>query len=232
MPERHILEIAQSDVPVICVDTCTVLDLMRDPTRSNVQPHERQAALDVLTAAENESRIAVLMADQVRLEFATRIDKVEKEAKHAVAKLISQVAQVEAIASVYGGVGSVELSHLNDHATRARKIVERWAEAASPANQSPEIPSRALIRLNKAQAPASKGKDSFKDCVVIETYLDIAHQLRTNGHVAPIVFASSNVKDYAAGSGSVLRPVLREEFAVLNMEYAPNMGAAKHHLRV
>ena len=232
MSERDIVEIAQSDVPVICVDTCTVLDLMRDPTRSNVHPHERQAALDLLTAAEDESRIAVLMADQVRLEFAACVDKVEKEAKHAVGRLISLVAHVEAVASVYGGVGFAEVHHLNDHVTRAREIVERWADVAIPANQSTEIPSRALVRLNKAQAPAGKGKNSIKDCVVIETYLEIAHQLRTNGHAAPIVFASSNVKDYAAGSGSVLRPVLCEEFAVLNMEYAPNMGAAKYHLRV
>ena len=70
----------------------------------------------------------------------------------------------------------------------------------------------------------------MKDCVVIETYLEIARGLRAGGLAAKIVFVSSNTRDYAGETGSTLRPDLAREFATLNMEYAPNLAAARNFL--
>ena len=232
MSGAMIAEIMGSGVPVICLDTCSVLDLIRDPTKKNVDLHERKSALDMLIAAEGEKRLAVLLAEQVKLEYYEHVDRVEKEAAEAIGNLKAQVARVEAVVRVYGGIGTADLQHLDDHVKRARTIVDRWVAVAMLASQSSEIPSRALIRLNKVQTPAQKGKDSMKDCVVIETYLEVVHRLRRGGHVAPIVFASSNVKDYAEKTRSVPKPDLAAEFSALRMEYAPNLAAAKHHLGI
>ncbi len=100
------------------------------------------------------------------------------------------------------------------------------------ASQGPDIPSKALARLNQARTPARKGKDSMKDCVVVETYLDVVGALRAAGHANPIVFASSNLKDYATETRSTLKPDLAAEFAALNFQFAPNFAAAKHMLRI
>jgi hypothetical protein len=94
----------------------------------------------------------------------------------------------------------------------------------------PEIASRALLRLNQARTPARKGRDSMKDCVVIETYLDAVGELRAAGLESKIVFVSPNTKDYAGEPGRALKPDLAQEFATLGMEYAPNLAAAKHLL--
>ncbi len=48
--------------------------------------------------------------------------------------------------------------------------------------------------MNGNIAPARRGKDSSKDCIVFETYLSCAGMLRTEGLAAPIVFLSSDTE--------------------------------------
>ena len=45
--------------------------------------------------------------------------------------------------------------------------------------------------MNAGVAPARRGKDSSKDCLVYETYLEAVAALRGAGVAAPIVFLSS-----------------------------------------
>jgi hypothetical protein len=70
----------------------------------------------------------------------------------------------------------------------------------------------------------------MKDCVVIETYLDVVSALRVAGLASRIVFASSNTADYANEQHGVLNADLQAEFTPLNIQYAPNLAAAKHWL--
>ena len=72
----------------------------------------------------------------------------------------------------------------------------------------------------------------MKDCVILETYLDHVRELREGGLTAPIVFVSSNTKDYAEPSGGMVRNDIKDEFESLELEYAPNMAAAKHMLNL
>ncbi len=222
--------VAALGAPVLCFDTCTVLDLMRDPTRPSIRVHEQYAALDLLGAMEGNTALVALMAHQVEIEIQEHICKIEAEAAQALKKLCDQIKQLEAAAAAYGRTGQADLSHLDDYVPRSRIIVDRWIKAAKQAEQGTNIPSQALIRLNMARTPAKKGKDSMKDCVVIETYLDIAGRLRAAGLLSKIVYVSSNTKDYAEGPGVELKPDLAQEFAGLGVEYAPNLAAAKHQL--
>jgi hypothetical protein len=215
-------------VPILCFDTCTVLDIMRDPTRKTVRRHEQQAALDLVAAMESGRTLVGLVADQVQREFESLADSVGNEAAQALEDLRKQLARIDEVVAVFGGTGRTDLQHLDNHVIRARAVVDRLMAAATLAPESPEITSRAFRRLNQARTPARKGKDSMKDCVVIETYLDIVSSLRVAGLTSKIVFVSSNKNDYAGETGRVLKPDLGAEFAKVGMEYAPNLAAAKH----
>ncbi|CAO3456096.1 hypothetical protein [Azospirillum argentinense] len=218
------------NAPVLCLDTCSLLDMMRDPTRDTVREPERRAVYDLLTAAEGRATLIALVADQVVTEFGEHVDEVEKEAAKALQKLRDDLARIDAVAAAYGSGGPTDISHLDDHVTRARGIVDRWFAAATPAAQAGHIPANAWKRVSQARTPARKGKDSMKDCVVVETYLDVVGALRGAGLQSKVVFVSSNKKDYAGETGSALKPDLATDFAPLSIEYAPNMGAAKHLL--
>jgi predicted nucleic acid-binding protein len=147
MPGVDTAGIVAFDCPVLCLDTCTVLDLMRDPTRDTVRAHERQVALNLLAAVEG-GYVVALLADQVAHEFAERVQGVQDEASKAIAKLKAQLSRIDAVAAVYGGAGAASLAHLDDHVTRARAIVDRWIKATIRAEQGAEVPLRALSRLN------------------------------------------------------------------------------------
>ena len=230
--DTEISRIVSLGGPVLCSDTCTVLDLMRDPTRENVLAHERQAALDLLAEMEVGPNLIGLLADQVVFEFRENANTVESEAREALERLKHKLQRLDTVAAVYGGSGSASINHLDGHVAQARAIVDRWVRASIQVEQGSDIASRAFLRLNQVRTPARRGKDSMKDCVVVETYIDFVAQLRMAGLISPIVFVSSNVKDYTEETRTVLKADLFAEFTRLNLMFAPNFAAAKHQLRL
>ena len=222
--------LAGLNAPILCFDTCSILDIIRDPTRDNVRAHERVVALRLLSAMETRTELTGLVADQVHLEFAEHVSGIQDEAASALHRLSRQLARIEEVAGVFGQARRTDLSQLEGHVMRSRAVVDRLMDMAVTASQSPAVASLALRRLNLPRTPARKGKDSMKDCVVIETYLDIVAMLRGGGLRAKVVFVSSNTKDYAGVTGSALKPDAAEDFASVGMEYAPNLAAAVHLL--
>ena len=198
--------------------------------RDTVVMHERKAAFALLEAAEKSIDLEVLFAHQVVHELNEHIDEIEKETSDAIGELKVRLKRVDEVASVYGSQGTTNLTHLDDHANRGRAIVERWNAIATVVPQNSDITSRAFTRVNQAKTPARKGKDSMKDCVVIETYLEVVSELRSANLTTPIVFVSSNVKDFTGTNRTILKPDLGTDFLNLGLGYAPNMAAAKHLL--
>jgi hypothetical protein len=87
----------------------------------------------------------------------------------------------------------------------------------------------AFARMNAGLAPARRGKESSKDCLVYETYVEAVTALRRVGVATPIVFLSSNTHEYFT-EGRILKSEIAAEFGKVNLVYAPNMSAAKHAL--
>jgi len=133
--------------------------------------------------------------------------------------------------SVYGAPGTVNLAHLDDHVARARAVVGRWLAQLATVIPTRDVPAKAFARMNAGVAPARRGKDSSKDCLIYETYLEAVAALRGAGVAAPIVFLSSNTEEYFT-EAKVLKPDIVADFGSLNLSYAPNMSAAKHALGV
>lgn len=225
-------ELVKLGAPVLCVDTCTLLDVIRDITRDTARPADANAGLDLLLAAETKVDLVVLMADQVVLELADNLQDVKQEAEDKLAKFRATAQRIHDVATAYGASGSLLTGHLHGHVGRARSVLARWEAIALKIPSDPSVAGRALARVNAPRTPARKGKESMKDCVVIETYLNAAQQLRAAGHGAPIVFASSNTKEYHAPNTSHLQADIASDLLGVSMDYAPNFGAAKHSLGV
>lgn len=220
--------IALAGVPVLCIDTCSILDVMRDPTRETAKPHDRQAAIDLLAAAES-GRLICLMAEQVAIEFSDHDQPVQDEAERNLKRVREQVERINNLSAVFGAPGIVDFTHLDDHVGRARAVVGRWLAKLDKVMPSPLAPAKAFARVNAGIAPARRGKESSKDCLVYETYLESVSALRGAGVTTPIVFLSSNTNEYLTES-KVLNPDIATEFGAINLGYAPNMSAAKYAL--
>lgn len=217
-------------LPVLCVDTCTVLDVVRDVTRENVTPADVNAGLALLALAEAGSGLTVLMAEQVSLEIEGNVVNVEQEAQTALEKFLGQAQRIHDVAGAYGAQGTLQIRHLVGHVNRARPVLDRWLQVAQVVPHNDGVSSRAFRRVNEPRTPARRGKESMKDCVIVEAYIETASQLRSAGMAAPMVFASSNTKEYFAPNTRHLQGDIGTDLAAVGLEYAPNWGAAKHSL--
>lgn len=227
---REISRLVGMGLPVLCVDTCTVLDVVRDITRESVTPADVNAGLALLAMAEVGSGLTVLMAEQVSLEISGNAANVEQEAQTALEKFLAQAQRIHDVAEAYGARGPLQVLHLDGHVRRARPVLNRWLQVAQVVPHNDGVASRALRRVNEPRTPARRGKESMKDCVIVEVYIETASQLRAAGMTAPIVFASSNTREYFAPNTRHLQEDIAADFAAVSIEYAPNWGAAKHSL--
>ena len=218
--------------PVVCADTCSILDVMRDPTRDDARVHNAIAALHMVAKMEANGELVCLLAEQVKLELADHLQPIQDEAKKRLSNLTDRVNRVNTIAALFGPGATVDLAHFVGHEVRARAMVDRWINVAEVVPQRPEIAGRAVARVIGPRAPARQGKDSTKDCIVIETYFDMIRALRGAGLQSKIVFLSSNTTDYTNSQHGGLHDDLKPDFAALSIEYAPNAGAARHALGV
>ena len=223
---------ASKDVPVLFLDTCTILDIIRDPTREDVLVQEHTAFVMMLSEIESKESFKAIIAEQVRSELNDRTESVQQETARAIRNFREQFDKVSDLAALYGSSSNVDTSHLHGYEDRCRGIMDRWLKVCTVATQSDEAVSRAFARVCRARTPARKGKDSMKDCVILETYLEHLRDLRDSGLTSPAVFVSSNKKDYATTKGGGIRDDARAEFKSVGLEYAPNMAAANYLLGI
>ncbi len=95
-----------------------------------------QAGLDLLAAAEGGT-LAGIVAHQVTLEFAEHDQLVQDEAERALKRLRDQIDRVNQLSAILGAPGPLNLTHLDDHVVRARKVVGRWLTRLVPYDPTP-----------------------------------------------------------------------------------------------
>ncbi|WP_395396170.1 PIN domain-containing protein (plasmid) [Novosphingobium sp. BL-8A] len=217
-----------SHSPVLYIDTCSVLDIMRDPTRKTPGAHDRIAAIDVVDAVET-GRVRCIFAQQVSIEFEQHCEATHREAQKGIDRVKAELANVTSAARVFGKVPDIELGHFDGHVENTRSLVARLVGHREVVVPEAIVHSQAYARMNMGRAPASLGKESSKDCLVYLTVLEHAKALRQSGHTGAMVFLSSNTNDYTTAARKA-RPEILEDFGQLGMEYAPGMGAAWHLL--
>lgn len=217
---------------ILCLDTCSILDILRDPTRPRAKASDQKAALDILRIAEFGYPIKILIADRVKKEYRDNVTKVENETRDSLESLRDKVKKFHEFDALQGGSAFGHTDAFETYYSKCRKIADRWIGAGDIALHSKEIMIKASYRNLSAQPPAKRGKDSLGDCLIIETYMHHIREYRKNGISCPAVFVSSNIKDYASAGTTSLHRDLELEFKELGMVYAPNMAAAKHHLSI
>lgn len=218
-----------SDKPILCADTCSILDILRDPTRETFGARDAAAAL-ALMAAFDRGLAHCVFAEQVRLEFADHVEQVEAETTKAVSALQRRILHVHHLSVTMGATGALNLSAIDGHAARGRAIAERFLACGTTLPTGNDIINAAYHRMTQVRTPARRGKDSFKDCLVIETYLAFATERRSKGFSGPIVFVSSNTADYMRETRATLTADIAAEFASAGIDFTPNFRAAPHYL--
>ena len=227
-------ELTRADVPVLLLDTCTILDVVRAPIREQLGIHNIDAVHTLIgRAAAAPPAVSFVITEQVLQEFREHVDAVETKTRDALKKaadgLASILTRMQALSPDDCIPGAVDLLSLG-FPKKGRHLAEHIVQASFVLNDDHgEVIKKAWDRVRLAKPPATKAEQSMKDCLIVESCLRLAAILRSGGFSRNMVFATSNTKDYQQDCRS-LHPVLREDFASTCLEYSSNWSAARHEL--
>lgn len=214
-------------IPLLCFDTCSLLDVMRDPQRDNITQAERRAVMRLLSAAETNFLLA-LIAPRVIWEYDKYCNKVQNETRQSIIEIRYFVSGIEELDAIYGGQPVSGLPHLDGHHIRARSVTGRWLKTMHRIEQPEVVENRAEIRMKQGLAPARRTEAGDGDSIIFESYLHTVRELRNSGFAGRAVFMSSNTKDYLAENqfSSDAHHELNYVMKPLNFHYAKNYETA------
>jgi hypothetical protein len=207
--------------PVILLDTCALLDIVRSAYRSNVHLSHLAGSRELLTkAARNE--VHVVATTTIENEFQEHLRPTTLELERSLADLAAKNAAVinaiECVGLSYrftvDGFAGIKLTDA------LQKIAQDVFAAGMVLDRDPDCATRAFTRVERYHAPAARGKSESKDCLIIEHYLKLVGDLRAAGFTEKALFVSSNSADY--GKAPTLRAPLDTEFRACSIEYVNN----------
>ena len=225
--------IARTDAPVLLLDTCSILDVVRAPVLGELGVHDIDAVHILIDRATGmRPEIALVITEHVHREFEENVDTVERYTHSEIEKtsdcFSEMVKRVRALAPDASIPGAVDLVSLG-LPERGKRLAETIVETSLVLADHQEEIVKAFDRVRFARPPATKAKQSVKDCLIAESYLRLAATLRQVGFARNMVFTTSNTRDFQQGHPS-LHPELRTEFHSVRLEYSPSWSAARHEL--
>ncbi len=208
--------------PVVYLDTCVLLDIVRAPLRNNAAAV--QAASELLTGAQRTPpTVYPVIGCPTPTEWNDHIDE-------AVTDCTTAVSSVNAVSDAWNFLGVPGIPPLPTHALplpdRLKDLSETLRDAAILLDKDADALSRAIDRMIKAERPAKKGGRGAKDAVIMEHAIGLSTELRAAGFVEPCIFVSSNTSDFAGSNTTALHPNLAPVFAGPNLLYAASLPEA------
>lgn len=220
------IAILKNPKPLVFIDTCTILDVIRVLHRDSIPDTYTEYALKIIDrCAQND--VWLITAENVPEEYANNIDTVVKEAQIAIKKTNSAIQSLQHFQSIT----SNQTMLLEDFAalnlqTVACNISDKLLSSCIPIRRENDYVLKAAIRVRGYIAPAQRGKAEYKDCEIVECFLDLASKLRTQKYINNIIFVTSNTKDY--GCVGKLHTPLENQFQAVDAEYANSLDHALH----
>ena len=227
--ERIAQAILARPAPVLLPDTSSLLNILEAATpeervSSNIVP----AALTFLGRLQSKPPVLhIAVAQVVEGEWLKlHLDKC-KRAAASVRHADERISLLWSIASLMGSApsgGYVRFSGLQI-AERLHDIAEQMVRRGRVIESTADFASAAGRRMCASNAPATAGKDTTNDCLLIEQYLELCRRLRTAGFTHRCIFVTSNTRDF--GEPKAPRPPLDQEFASVQIDFAYDFAAAE-----
>jgi hypothetical protein len=192
--------IRSAPAPVLFLDTCTILDVVRaaHPDYS-VREEEVSSALELVKmVGASRPEVWLITSETIVDEWDANILTVKSTLESPIRKADVMRSKLIAIADViHGGnydVGQkIEPLNLPDH---LENLSRQLLASCQKVKVEDGCSVRAGLRINKCLAPASKGKQEFKDCQIFEVFLDAGRHLRGKGVTEALCFVTANKNDY------------------------------------
>jgi hypothetical protein len=218
--------VTANPAPVLFLDTCILLDVVRAPMRHS--PDEVRVAQQLRTSiGKSPKTIYLVVGSPTQKEWNDNIDDTMKECDQAV-------NSCNDVVSICGHMGLPAVAPFASRppalAGILRKLSSGLLGAAMATDHHADALGRAIDRVIGSIIPAKRGGRGAKDAVILEHVVQTTTELRAAGFGGTCVFVSSNTTDFAASGTSSPHPLLVPIFAPINLEYATNLTHAEAKL--
>ena len=209
--EQAVGQILAADTPVLCLDTCSMLDLIRAPAR-DTGVSSIEAAVFLLKKAEaNPKEVTIVIMQQVSDEVHRHMEHIKVEVNRALEKIDLSNERVAALHQVVGiAPPAVERFATLDYAGSAENIIGRLNNAAIIIDDQ-RFDQVAHRRMRNALRPASQGKNSFADCIIFTAFVELAKRSRAEGFEKDLILLTSNTTDFADHTKRAVHPEILAE---------------------
>jgi hypothetical protein len=216
--------IIASPAPVLFLDTCVLLDIVRAPRRG--KPIEVRVAEALRTAVTKAPKtIHLLVGSPTPTEWRDHIVETEGECAEAldICNSVSEAcgyAGLPTFAPLPSGVPGLP--------ARLRSLTEDLLTSAVTIDHNASALKRAVDRVISGAIPAKSGGKGAKDAVILEHAVEVTTRLRTAHFTQPCIFISSNTSDFAVSKTSTnLHSNLVPVFIPIQLEYAISLENAE-----
>jgi hypothetical protein len=211
------IHIISNPAPVLFLDTCIFLDILRASYREDVSVNAISVAISLIKISkENPAKVWLLTNELVSREWNDNINTVQQDLEKGIKKeelirekLIKASDVIFNAEYVYGHkISSLCLS------SQLRQLSLDLLHSCLIIKEEDKHTVSGMRRLYKHLYPSRQGKAEAKDCVIFETFLDIAKDIRNRGYDKKIYFVTSNSNDY----GKPNNPLVSNDLNQINAE--------------
>lgn len=209
----------RANLPILCLDTCAILDIVRAPKRLSVA--EFEAVMKIHEAAScRPVRLHLVRSSLVQKEFDDNVSEASRECSAAFGVVESYMGQVSLLQSP-------TLTPISSNSIKLfRKVADDFLGQSLTIDEDDACKLKAANRAIANRAPARHASQSTKDCLVTEEYISLASHLNNQ---CAVVFISSD-SDYLENKS--LHPDLQAEFGTVSLLFCKNWQHAKHCLGI
>lgn len=190
-------QVSAAGVPVLFLDTCSILDVIRAPARGLTQCVESATELLAMATA---SQCTLVVGSFVPGEWNDHQQEVLDLVKAHLEKMQAQAAHFHDLCKHLGL--AIAFTHpqypTSGLATHLHDLSARLLRSSLVLDRDSGTMARAYDRVAVTQRrPCRKGGE-LKDCTIFEECLEVCRQVKGKGFARKLVFCTSNTDDYCA----------------------------------
>lgn len=222
--------VSYEGIPLLFVDTCSILDIIRGAGSSKqMSVAETESALAIARlATSTPPGCRVIRASVVEGEF-------NKHLQSAVNILDTEIKKVSASLNILDSLArATGLSPLTTRpdpflSDPVKQLAQFIIDNALICDSDQDSRNAAHHRVSLARAPSKPGKESYKDCCLLEEYLAVMREVRSRNGNVPAVLITSNTADFCDEHRKV-HPHILSDASSLDLSVCINWQHARWEL--
>ncbi len=225
------VQVQAAGLPVLFIDTCSLLDVIRAPVRPDRLRGCVEAAVELLRLVSGPPQQATLVvASFVPTEWTTHAGPTTDDLKKHLSRLddwaiaFHDACGFVGVAPAFGRPVYSAAGLADALFDLSRRLLDR-AIRLSPHN---DTNMRAFNRAVTNTPPSQKGGE-IKDATIVEECLEVCRILQAAGFPRKRVFCTSNTDDYCDATKG-LHPVLDIDFRAAGLVFTKELPWAIHEL--